>query len=114
VTAKRATYDPETRVSDAYDAVAAPMTAGTVTIDNLAPKIGATLTASPGTWVPGGVEFAYQWYRGSSAIKNAKQATYTVSATDLGKKLRVRVTGAADGYASVVAYSAFTAAVKAA
>ncbi|MGB7961769.1 MAG: peptidoglycan-binding protein, partial [Propionicimonas sp.] len=40
------------------------------------------LTAVPGTWGPSGVELAYQWYRGTTAIKGATATTYTVQPAD--------------------------------
>jgi len=38
------------------------------------------------------LRFAYQWYRGSTAIKGATKQTYTLGSKDRGKKVWVRVT----------------------
>ena len=47
------------------------------------PKVGQVLTAPPGTWVPAGTVFKYQWYRVAAsgkakAIKDQTRATLTV------------------------------------
>lgn len=112
VTAKRSGYPTATTDSGTTDPVAAPMKAGTVTIGGVA-ATGSELTATIAGWVPEDVTVSYQWYRGTTSIANADTASYTPGAADLGKKLRVRVTGAADGYASVTVYSAYTVAVVA-
>ncbi len=44
--------------------------AGSPTIDNTRPKVGAVLTANPGTWTPAGVRFSYQWYRVAASGKS--------------------------------------------
>ena len=75
-----------------------PTLTGTVTIDNMSPKVGETLTASysggNGTGTP-----SWQWLRGSSAISGANSQTYQVVAADQGYNLRVRVSYAGfNGY----------------
>ncbi|MCM1158721.1 MAG: fibronectin type III domain-containing protein [Bacteroidales bacterium] len=40
----------------------------------------------------------YQWYRGSAAIEGADKASYTVTESDRGRMLSVRVTGKKPGY----------------
>ncbi len=74
-------------------------------------KLGATLTAVPGTWAPGTVTLAYQWLRDGAAIAGATAMTHVVVGADAGKALAVRVTGRAQGYASVSRTSAVTAKV---
>ena len=71
-------------------------------------KVGATLTAKPGTWQPSGVKLTYQWYRGSSKITGAKAKTYTVTKADKGAQIKVRVKGSKSGYATVYKHSAHT------
>jgi hypothetical protein len=51
----------------------------------------------------------YQWYRNGVAIPTATFAAYTTDATDYGKKITVKVTGASDGYLSHNATSPATA-----
>jgi hypothetical protein len=60
---------------------------------------GATLTASRGTWTgTAPVTYSYQWLRsntqGSSftSISGATSATYKLTATDVGRRIRVSVT----------------------
>lgn len=74
-------------------------------------KVGQTLTAVPGTWGPGSVSLAYQWYRGNDAIKDATKSTYKVQTEDAGKTLKVAVTGTRTGYVAVTKTSAATSSV---
>jgi len=74
-------------------------------------KLGATLTAVPGTWEPGTVSLAYRWLRDGAEIGGATSSTHVVVGTDAGKAIAVRVTGSAPGYASVSKTSAVTAKV---
>ncbi|WP_428538104.1 hypothetical protein [Propionicimonas sp.] len=93
------------------DLTAAGAVSGTVTITNTAttypqatpkldvtkPAVGAVVTADPGP-VPTDVTPTFQWYRGSSAIKGATAADYTVVAADLGKTLKAKVSVPASKY----------------
>lgn len=81
------------------------LTVGTPTIAGTS-SVGTTLTASPGTWGPGAVTFAYQWLRAGTAIGRATGATYVVGAADDGQPITVRVTGSRSGFASATAVSA--------
>ncbi|MCR6688305.1 hypothetical protein [Cellulomonas sp.] len=75
-------------------------------------KVGAKLTATPGTWAVAGTP-SYRWLRNGVAISGATGKTYVPVAADLGKKLKVQVTFKATtpGYAPGVATSTATAAV---
>lgn len=76
------------------------------------PQMGTVLTANPGVWKPeGGVALAYQWYRGSRAIRGATGSTYTLTTADLGKTIKVKVTGKSAGYYTTSRYSRSTAKV---
>ncbi|MGC3993956.1 MAG: hypothetical protein QM779_07620 [Propionicimonas sp.] len=75
-------------------------------------RVGETLTAKPGTWAPAGVTFTYQWYRGSKKIADATSSDYVLTAADKGRRIKVKVTGALDGYQSVTKTSKVTAKVK--
>lgn len=55
-------------------------------------KVGAVLTANPGTWAPKPTGFTYQWLRNGAAISGAKAKTYRVTSADVGKSLSVRIT----------------------
>ncbi|MGB7962225.1 MAG: CHAP domain-containing protein [Propionicimonas sp.] len=72
--------------------------------------VGQALTATPGSWAPAPVTLAHQWYRISStgsrsAITGATAAKYTLTSSDRGKTIQVRVAGAKAGYTSVYQYS---------
>ena len=70
---------------------------------------GSTLSVRPGTWRPGPVALAYQWYRDSQRISDASGPTYEVDARfDGGKRITVGVRGSAPGRASVERVSAPT------
>lgn len=69
-------------------------------------RVGSKLTAKPGTWAPAPVTLTYRWYRGSSPISGATKTTYTLTKSDAGKKISVRVTGKRTGYVSVTKASA--------
>lgn len=76
-------------------------------------RVGQVLTATTPGWGPAGVTLSYQWSRSGRTIVGATAATYTLTASDKGKKIRVSVTGAHDGYYSVTKVSKKTAKVKA-
>lgn len=71
-------------------------------------KVGARLTASPGTWGPAPVTLRYQWLRAGVAILGATSATYVQTPADKGKALSVRVTGSKTGYGTVARTSRAT------
>lgn len=110
VTGTKAGYAPLTVAS----APTAPVQAGTLTgpvpIISGTKKVGYTLAAAPGTWTAGAA-LKYQWYRSGIAITGATWSKYTLAAADLGKAMRVRVTGSKDGYATLSKDSASTTAV---
>jgi enterochelin esterase-like enzyme len=60
-------------------------------------KAGKTLTVRPGTWTEG-TRLSYQWLRDGKAITGATKATYTVTRSDRGDRISVRVTGRQAGY----------------
>jgi hypothetical protein len=64
------------------------------------PQVGRTLTAVAGTWVPEGAQVGYQWVAGSADIAGATAKTFEVTAAQVGRPIRVRVTATtADGTA---------------
>lgn len=71
--------------------VAAPVIEGT-------PKVGAPLTAAPGTWTPAG-SYAFQWLVDGAAIPGATAAQYVPTAAQRGKRLTLQVTATKKGYA---------------
>jgi hypothetical protein len=74
-------------------------------------RVGSVLTANAGSWAPAPVTLAYQWYRSSTAISGATASTYTLTASDLAKTMRVRVVGSKTGYAAVAKNSGESSAV---
>lgn len=60
-------------------------------------QVGVPLAADPGTWSPTGT-FSYQWYAGGEKLPGATDQTFTPTADQLGKGVKVRVTLSAPGY----------------
>jgi hypothetical protein len=80
-------------------------------------RIGKRLAAKPGVWKAGAVVLTgshlhYQWFVGGKRIGGATHATFLVRQKYKGKKVSVRVTGSATGYAAVGRTSPRTATVK--
>jgi hypothetical protein len=73
---------------------------------------GSTATATPGTWGPGSVSFAYRWKRNGTNIADATSATYVIAAADLGASITVEVTATRNGYSTVVKTSAARTAIS--
>ena len=92
--------------------VAGTLTGPTPTITGTA-KVGYTLTAHAGTWGPSPVTLKYQWKVNGANISGATASTYKISASYVGKKITVAVTGTKTGYTTLVRTSASTAAVVA-
>ncbi|WP_345751548.1 carboxypeptidase regulatory-like domain-containing protein [Microbacterium rhizophilus] len=110
VSGSKTGYAPASKKSAQTAAVALPsLTAATPTITGTT-TVGSTLTAKPGTWTTG-TAFAYQWLRDGTAISGATASTYTLTASDAGKKISVTVTGSKIGYASAPKNSTQTAGI---
>ncbi|MFE9457643.1 hypothetical protein [Streptomyces californicus] len=62
-----------------------------------AAKVGATLSASTGSWTATPSSYAYQWKADGAAISGATAASYAVPASLLGKKITVTVTARRTG-----------------
>jgi len=84
------------------------------------PQAGKLLAARPGAWAGGKpVSFTYQWQRcqpggnACAAIANAKLNTYTPTAADIGRPLKVRVSASTPA-ATASAVSAPTLAIASA
>ena len=112
VTGSKSGYNSVTRTSpsssdiEAGEQVLTPVPTITGT-----PQVGQLLTAVPGTW-DDGVDLTYQWTADGTDIPSATTSAYTPVAGDVGKLIRVEVTGAKDGYASVTKESDPTTAVS--
>jgi surface antigen len=75
------------------------------------PKVGAVLTAAPGTWTPADVSYTYRWRADGVAISGATAPTLTLTQAQQGQQIAVRVTASKAGFANVTAASVRTAAV---
>ena len=75
-------------------------------------KVGKTLKASVGTWTPKASKVSYKWYANGKAIKNGTKSSVKLSKSLVGKKITVKVTGAATGYTTKSVLSNSTAKVK--
>jgi len=80
-----------------------------VTISGTA-KVGATLTAKPGTWAAKAT-YKYQWLRDGKAITTATGSKYTLTSSAAGHRFSVKVTAHASGYKDGTATSRSTAKV---
>jgi subtilisin family serine protease len=97
-----------------------PIILGTPAVSGTA-KVGYTLTSSlpsvvtPGKMGPMTPPYQFQWYRSGVAITGATAQRYTLTGTDLGKAMTVRVTMDLSqyGWAKQTQSSASTAAVAA-
>jgi surface antigen len=85
--------------------ITAPTVSGTI-------KVGATLTASTGSWFPAEPLLAYQWKVDGLPIANATTATLKLGPAQEGKKISVLVTASKRGYPTTTASSLPTAAVQ--
>lgn len=105
VTVHRAGY---TSASKTSARVGIPMHATTKPSITGTPRVGRSLYAKVGVWTPIPGSYAYQWYRGSTAITGATARTYTLTRADAGSRVRVKVTARRTGYATGSAYSPYT------
>ena len=104
---------PSPKVVKAGETVGA-VTAGTPKIyPSPTMMVGDKLTAHPGTWGPAPVKLTVRWLRDDEVIGGATALTYTLTAADVGKRLKVEVTGARARYRSTTSQSAETTPVYA-
>ncbi len=112
-TATKTGYATTTKTSEPTAEVAAgDLEATPVPTISGTPKVGVTLTATPGDW-DAGTDLAYQWSADGQVIDGAIAAEYTPGASRLGATLTVAVTGTKPGYTPVTKTSDPTAAVAA-
>lgn len=76
-----------------------------------APKVGAVLSSTAGTWRPASASVAYQWFADGQPIKDAVGATLRLTRARLDQVVTVRATGSQLGYPTASATSAPTAPV---
>jgi len=116
VTGSKLGYDTVVRTSAKSSAVVLGFfSAPTPTIAGT-PKVGVTLTATPGVWSPvPSPARTFQWKRTLSGtttnISGATELTYTPVAADVGATLSFTVAGGLDGYVTLAKSSLPTVAV---
>lgn len=92
--------------------VVGPVTAGTPTItESKTMMVGDKLSSDPGEWGPAPVKLGVKWLRDGVAIPGATTWTYTLTTADVGKRLRIAVTGTRKQYSAATAQSAETSPV---
>lgn len=91
-------YVTASKTSGATAAVAKGTLVGAVPTITGTARVGATLTASAGSWSPAPVALTYQWYRSGVAITGATASTYMLVTDDLGKTITVKTTARKTGY----------------
>jgi hypothetical protein len=75
-------------------------------------KVGAKVTAAPGSWAAAPTSYTYQWKADGTAISGATAASYTIPASVVGKKLTVTVSAVKSGWQSGTATSAAVTVAK--
>lgn len=81
------------------------MVPGTPVISGTA-KVGQTLTAAPGTWLPSSTTFTYQWNADGVPVTGATGVTLLLDRSTFGATVTVTARGSAAGYESATATSA--------
>lgn len=80
------------------------------------PTLGQAFTAKPGTWDNSNGTFTYQWERcageACAPIGSATGTTYTATAADVGKSLRVAVTAGSAGGETDTAFSSVAGSIS--
>jgi len=112
VTGSRTGYTAISRTSAATIAVTGvPFSAAPVPTVAGTAAVGATLTATTGTWSPVPTTTTFAWTRNGVAIAGATAKTYKLTAADAGAKIAFVVSVVRSGYASTSKTSAPTAIV---
>jgi len=97
---------PAVPATEVFTSAPAPTITGSL-------AIGSVLTAHPGVFVPEATAYTYQWLNGTNPIAGATSETYTITAADAGKALRVSVTGTRSSFIPKSTTSAKVTAEKA-
>lgn len=115
VTASKTGFDDVSKTSDPTSAVtAASFDPGPTASISGIPQVGSTLTAGEGSANPTPDSYNYQWFAEGSEISGATNKTFTLTASQLGKQITVRVTAIKAGFVEASDTSGPTAAVTAA
>jgi surface antigen len=75
-------------------------------------KVGSVLTATAGTWTPGGVTTTYQWRAGGVDVAGATASTFKIPQSLQGRRVKVLVTATKLGHSATSVQSVRTAFVQ--
>lgn len=75
-------------------------------------RVGRTLKANVGTWIPGGLTFRYTWLRDGKAIPRAHSRTYKLTRASKHHRISVRVKAVRVGYATAAQTSHRTVRIR--
>lgn len=98
-------------VHDEYSDATAAVELGDAPIVDVLPtisgvaKVGETLTADPGTWIPAADSHTYTWFSDGGSedgVERGTGPTYTVRAEDHGQNLRVEIRTVRSGHHSAM------------
>lgn len=104
VTASAAGFDDAEATSDPVTIGAGTLLPTSLPTISGRAKVGASLTATPGSW-PAGTAVSYQWMRNGVAIAGATGSRYTLTGRDARASVSVTVTGKRTGYDTATAQS---------
>ncbi|KZE89276.1 CAP domain-containing protein [Microbacterium sp. TNHR37B] len=112
VTGSKTGYGSTSKTSKSTPKVAAPSALKLTTpkISGTA-KVGKKLTLVRGSWTSG-TTFTYRWYRDGKYIPGATKTSYTLTKSDKGKTISIKVTGKKSGYKTASRTSARTSTVR--
>ncbi|GAA2224735.1 hypothetical protein GCM10009851_05280 [Herbiconiux moechotypicola] len=113
VTASRAGYASTARTSGPKTISPQQFTSAPIPIVNGDASFGSTLSADAGVWSPTPDTLAYQWSADGAPIGGATSPSYTVTLSEVGKRLTVTVNGSRAGFIAQAQTSAPTASVPA-
>ena len=102
VTASRPGVEPMTVFSESVQITAGLLVAGALKVSG-STSVGQKLSVTAQSSQPSGATLSYQWKRAGATIPGATQASYTLTAQDLGKQITVTVTSTVTGFAPAVA-----------
>jgi hypothetical protein len=99
VTGTLSGYTKVTKVSSSVNVILDTLALQPIPIITGLSEVGATLTASSGTW-DSDVQFSYQWLRDGSSIAGAIETDYVLGPLDYQTRILVQITGTKPGYIS--------------
>lgn len=98
VTARRAGYETKSVASASVKVTKAVFATAPPPVVSGDPIVGGVLRVDAGEWSPRPRSLGYQWYADGKAISKATRSTFTLTRSQLGKKVYVRVRATRPGY----------------